>query len=100
MSDSSNRLSFTDSAPLPGLGDTRTWFTFSGTYIFEEEAYLWSLTSTTVIYEARKKEHWSPGQATRNDKTTWVKINQDFYAEVDKAYFANPKVEKMRTNGN
>lgn len=95
------RLSFTDfdSTPVPGLGDTRTWFTFSGVYYFEEEAYLWHLTSTTVIYELRRKEHWSPQTPTRNDKTTWVKISQDSYAEVDKAYFANPKVEKM-TNGN
>lgn len=93
---SNKRLTFTDTAPLPGLGDTRTWFTFSGTYVFEDKVYLWQLTATNVVYEARPKEHWSVDTKPRNDKTTWVQISADFYAEVDKSYFANPKVEEMR----
>lgn len=86
----------TDTVPLRGPGDTRTWFTFSGTYEHDGKTHLWSVTSTNIVYEMRHKSHWAAGQATHDDKKTWVKITQDHYALVDKAYFSSPRVQEMK----
>lgn len=91
----------TNPTSLHDPDDTRVGvIIYSGAYDHEGSTYLWHCASSVTVYEVRPRYHITDTFYDRTDGKLWVELTKGIFALVDKAYFSNPRVQKMTTNGN